>query len=136
MTLSIRSRSVGMNETLGSIGHTIAQILVGGATVIYSPSHFSRWLLQGNVGISTFGTNLLGAFCIIKPESLEKLAQAKGRDEDKPFVIVTTRDHIDTLFAFGGIAKEVTPFTKQLVKKLFYQGSVTYPIGILLPRNT
>src|SRR5258708_7131749 len=135
MNSSIGNFTVPRDGHFISIGQRLAQRVVGGASVLYSSQRFSQWLLQGNVGISTFGKDLLGAVSTIRPHALEKLAQAKGRAEDKPFVIITSRNHIDALLSLPGIAKEVTSHTKELIKEILYKGSLQHPIGIMLPRN-
>lgn len=53
----------------------------GGALITYSPERFAQWLLQGNVGITTFGPDMLAAVAPLF--ALEDLAQAKGRSEYK-----------------------------------------------------
>lgn len=105
-----------------------------GAFITYSPERFAQWLLQGNVGITTFGPDMLAAVAPLS--ALEDLAQAKGRAEHKANVHVTSRNHIDKLLSVSGISSQVTKYTRELAQQILLEGSQIHPIGILLLRDT
>lgn len=106
----------------------------GGALIIYSPERFAQWLLQGNVGITTFGPDMFAAVAPLF--ALEDLAQAKGRSENKVNVQVTSRDNVDKLLSVSGISSQVTNYTRKLARQILFNGSQTHSIGIILLRDT
>lgn len=106
----------------------------GGAFIIYSPERFAQWLLQGNVGITTFGPDMLAAVAPLF--ALEDLAQVKGRAGNKVNVRVTSRNHVDKLLSVAGISSQVTKHTRKLAQQILLNGSQTHSIGIILLRDT